>query len=246
MPRFFSFIVFAIAIIIPISSCDRKNDENYLRFSTSAEYPPFEYTEHGEIKGFDIDLAKLIAKELGKNAVFDNMQFSTVLPALSSGQDDIAIATITITDARRVNFDFSDPYYFEGMASVYPANHPVKSADQLKGKNVAVQLGSMMEIWLRQKYPQVQITAFDNNNQTIEALVAGHVDVILMDEAQGKIYSKKHAGLSYSVLGKSDYGYALVVKKGAPLLPHINKALQKLKATGEIQKLQDIWLKDSL
>lgn len=103
-------------------------------FSTSAEYPPFEYIENGEIKGFDIDLAKLIAKELGKEAVFDNMQFSTVLPALNSGQDDVAIATITITEERKKNFDFSIPYYFEGMAAVFDISQPVKEISQLTGK----------------------------------------------------------------------------------------------------------------
>lgn len=116
-----------------MSSCGKK-DESSLHFATAAEYPPFEYSDHGEIKGFDIDLAKLIAKELGKNAVFDNMQFSTVLPAISSGQDDIAIATISVTDARKVNFDFSEPYYFEGMASVYHSDQPVTTPSQLKGK----------------------------------------------------------------------------------------------------------------
>ncbi|WP_058477803.1 substrate-binding periplasmic protein [Legionella steigerwaltii] len=244
MRRFLSLLILAICFFL--LSCKSKNNENNLHFATSAEYPPFEYSDHGEIKGFDIDLAKLLANELGKEAVFDNMQFSTVLPAISSGQDDIAIATITITDARKVNFDFSNPYYFEGMASVYHSNQPITTPSQLKGKRVAVQLGSTMEIWLREKYPQVEITALDNNNQAIEALLADHVDVVLMDGAQGKIYSKKHAELSYSVIAKADYGYALALKKGSPLTTKINQALQKLKANGDIQKLENRWLKDSL
>ncbi|HEM0493021.1 TPA: amino acid ABC transporter substrate-binding protein, partial [Legionella pneumophila] len=223
-----------------------QKNQNTLRFSTSAEYPPFEYIENGEIKGFDIDLAKLIAKELGKEAVFDNMQFSTVLPALNSGQDDVAIATITITEERKKNFDFSIPYYFEGMAAVFDISQPVKEISQLTGKKIAVQLGTVMEIWLHQNFPNAEITALDNNNQAIEALIAGHVDVVLMDGAQGGVYSKKYPGLSYSILAKANEGYGLVLKKGSPLRDEINSALENLKAKGEIQKLESIWIKGSI
>lgn len=103
-----------------------------------------------------------------------------------------------------------------------------------------------MEIWLRDNYPQVDLTTFDNNNQAIEALLAHHVDAVLLDGAQGQIYSKKHSELSSSLIAKADYGYALALKKGSPLTSKINKALQKLQASGAIQKLEKIWFKDSL
>ncbi|HHT9918395.1 TPA: ABC transporter substrate-binding protein [Legionella pneumophila] len=239
-------LLLLISSFILISSCNEQKNQNTLRFSTSAEYPPFEYIENGEIKGFDIDLAKLIAKELGKEAVFDNMQFSTVLPALNSGQDDVAIATITITEERKKNFDFSIPYYFEGMAAVFDISQPVKEISQLTGKKIAVQLGTVMEIWLHQNFPNAEITALDNNNQAIEALIASHVDVVLMDGAQGGVYSKKYPGLSYSILAKANEGYGLVLKKGSPLRDEINSALENLKAKGEIQKLESIWIKGSI
>ncbi|STY29850.1 glutamine-binding periplasmic protein precursor [Legionella wadsworthii] len=238
-------LFFIILITLIFSGCKENSETNELHFATTAEYPPFEYSDRGELKGFDIELAKLIAKELGKKAVFDNMQFSTVLPVLTSGQDDIAIATISITDARKKNFDFSDPYYFEGMAAVYPANQPVTTSSQLKGKRVAVQLGSVMEIWMHENFPTLKIIALDNNNQAIEALLAGHVDVVLLDGTQGKIFTQNHAGLSYSLIAKADHGYALTLKKGSPLTAQINKALHKLKANGEIKKLENTWLNNS-
>src|SRR5262249_50051276 len=143
------------------------------------------------LKGFDIDLAKLIAKELGKEAVFDNMQFSSILPALTSGQVDAAISTITITRDRKKNFDFTAPYYFEGMAAVFKKDVPIHDVSHLAGKKLSAQLGSTMEIWLKKHAKNEEIITMDNNNEAVEALKAGHIDVVLMDGAQGAIFSAK-------------------------------------------------------
>lgn len=102
MKHLFYFIL--AGFIIFISLCYAKipnNDTQYIHFAVAAEYPPFEYNDHGELKGFDIDLARLIAKKLNKEALFDTMQFSSILPAISTGQVDAAISTLTITEQRK-------------------------------------------------------------------------------------------------------------------------------------------------
>lgn len=240
MLRFYMLItLFSMVFLV---SCKHENHANELHFSTSAEYPPFEYVENNEIKGFDIDLAKLIAKELGKKAIFDNMQFSTVLPAVSSGQDDAAISTITITKEREQNFDFSQPYYFEGMAVVYKNTQTLTTPASLQGKKVAVQLGSVMEIWARQHLPAGAITALDNNNLAIEALLAGHVDAVLLDGAQGAVFSSKHPGLTYTIIDQAKEGYGIALAKDSPLTTQINQALQHLQQQGAIDHLKAVWL----
>lgn len=179
-----------IAGSLLLTAC-KQEDNNEIHFATSADYPPFEFVSNNHLTGFDVELAHLIAKELGKKAVIDNMQFSTVLPALTTGQDEAAISTLTITKARQKNFDFSNPYYFEGMAAVYKISQPVTSTDQLKDKRIAVQLGSVMDIWVHKQFASTQITAFDNNNQAIEALKGDYLDVVVMDAAQALVFSKK-------------------------------------------------------
>lgn len=228
--------------ILSIAGCSESKDTNVIHFATSAEYPPFEYQEHGKIKGFDIDLANLIATQLGKKAVFDNMQFSSILPALTSEQADAAISTITITEERKKNFDFTTPYYFEGMAAVFKKETPVASPSQLTGKKLACQLGSTMEIWLKKNMPDEVVIAMDNNNQAIEALKAGHVDAVIMDGAQGAIFSQKNPGLSYAIIAKAEDGYGIAFKKHSLLTAQINRALNTLKAKGEIERLKKKWL----
>jgi polar amino acid transport system substrate-binding protein len=225
-----------------ISGCSQEKEGNTLHVATSAEYPPFEYQVKGEILGFDIDLAKLIAGRMGKQAVFENIQFSSILPALTGGLADVAISTITITEDRKKNFDFTEPYYFEGIAAVYRQDAPIKQAADLKGKKIAVQLGTTMEIWAKKNFPHQPITALNYNNQAVEALKAGHVDVVLMDGSQGVVFSQKNPGLAYVIITQSKDGYGLALKKGSPLTAKINVILKQLEAEGEIEKLKKKWL----
>ncbi|VEB37141.1 substrate-binding periplasmic protein [Legionella cherrii] len=242
------FFVILIGFALLVSFCYAripKESIQYIHFAVAAEYPPFEYNDHGEIKGFDIDLARLIAKKLGKEAFFDSMQFSSILPALSSGQVDAAISTITITEQRKKNFDFSEPYYFESMAAVFPENKPIKNVQQLAGKKIAVQLGSTMEIWLKQNVPNANLLVMDNNNQTIAALKASHADLVLLDGVQGAVFSQKNPGLSFAVIAQSDDGYGLALKKNSELTQKINQVLHEIEQTGELSALKKKWLENT-
>lgn len=231
------------SLILLLSGCtDSKKSANTIVFATSADYPPFEYKQYGETKGFDIDLAHKVAEQMGKKAEFRDMQFSTVLPALQTGQADAAISTLTITNQRKENFDFSKPYYFEVMAMVFPKKNPVPVISEFKNKKIAYQLGSVMEIWLKQHASSAKLIAMDNNNQAIEALKVGHVDYVLLDGAQAHIFSQKNPELSYSILDHAKDGYGIAVKKGSPLLKEINQALQTLQEKGDIEALKKKWL----
>ncbi|MBL7481460.1 ABC transporter substrate-binding protein [Legionella bononiensis] len=233
-----------ICFTLIVTGCDGENETQVLNVATSAEYPPFEYSDQGEIKGFDIDLARLVAKELGKKAVFHDMQFSSILPAVLSGQADFAISTITITKERKKNLDFSTPYYFEGMAAVFKTGQSMNSLSVLHDKKIACQLGTTMEIWAKKQVPSAELVLMDNNNQAVEALKAGHVDVVIMDGAQAPIFSKNNPGLAYVLIAQSEDGYALALPKNSLLTPEVNQALKNLEAKGEIQKLKTKWLEN--
>lgn len=229
-----------------VSGCKPALNDHSLKLAISAEYPPFEYKVSGDIRGFDVDLAKLIAKKLGKELVFEDMQFSTILPALQTGHVDAAISMITVTEDRKQSVDFSEIYYFDGIAAVYKDSQPINSKADLVGKKIACQLGSTMEIWLKKNGFAKQTVAMDNNIQAIEALKAEHVDVVLVDGAQGNIFSKKNAHLASKIIDQSEDGYGIAMPKGSPLLPEINQAIQKLKKSGEITKLEEKWLTGEL
>jgi polar amino acid transport system substrate-binding protein len=235
-------IFLILSCILPISGYSVSNKITVITFSTSAEYPPFEYMEKDKLTGFDIELAKLVAKELGKEAAFENMQFSSILPALINGQVDAAISTITITEERKKNIDFSDGYYTETLATVFKNEQPITDKSQLESKKVACQMGTTMEIWLKKQVPSAEVITFDNNNQVIEALKADHVEVVLMDGAQAYVFSQKNRGLSFAKIAQSEAGYGIALNKGSALKDKINQALKSLESKGEIRKLEEKWL----
>lgn len=233
-----------ISLALLLSGC-KKDNANKITFGVSVEYPPFEFYQNNTMKGFDIELARLIAQEINKEAKFEDMQFSSILAALQNGSVDAAISTITITQERKKNFDFSDSYYEESLSVIYPEASPLKDKDSLKHKKIACQLGTTMEIWLQNNASDTEIVLMDNNNQAIEALKAGHVDGVLIDSVQAVSFAAKNPGLAYTFIAKSENGYGIAVKKGSELKDQINHALQSLKEKGVIDKLKEKWLESA-
>jgi polar amino acid transport system substrate-binding protein len=238
--------ILIIGLSLALAGCNNSSPESShaFHFAIAAEYPPFEYQELNTLKGFDVDLARLVAHELGKEAVFDNMQFSSILPALTTKQVDAAISTITITAERKQQVDLTDSYFHEGIAVVYKQSAPIQTSAQLAGKTVAAQLGSTMEIWLKKNAPNTKVVSMDNNNQSIAALQAGHVDAVLMDGAQGLVFSRQNGQLAFAIIAQSEDGYGIALPKDSQWTIKINAALKTLKEKGEIDKLQKKWLGD--
>lgn len=231
-----------VLILINLTSCDEKKNAHQIKFSTNATYPPFEFIEKGQLVGFDIDLAKAIAVELGKEAVFEDMQFQNLLPAIDKNMSDAAISTLTITAERKKNFDFSIPYYDENLAVVYPKNKPITTIAQMSSKKAACQIATTVEIWLKKYAPQSPITIFDDNNQAIESLKAGHIDFVMIDGVQALAFTKNNPTLGYKIITKSENGYGIALKKNSPLTAEINQALKNLIAKGKIQELEKKWI----
>ncbi len=225
-------------LIFILSGCTREDTSNVITFATSADYPPFEYMKNGEITGFEIEFARLIVSELGKEARFQDMQFSSIFPSINSGTVDAGISTITITAERKKNFDFSVPYYKEGLVMVFPKGKPITDKSQISNKKIACQLGTTMEMWLRKHAPNAQIITTDNNLQAIEALKAGLVEGVVIDAVQGSVFTKKNKQLLYAFIAKADDGYGIAFKKGSSLREAINEAIESLKERGVIEQLK--------
>ena len=223
--------------------------EKILTVGTSADYPPFEFIKDGEIIGFDIDLANLIAEKLGYKLQLQDMKFASIISSIQTGRIDFGISGMTITSERKKNVDFSIKYYVPKLAMVYRKESPILSVKDLNQKTIATQAGTTMESFLQEKLgssENFKLISLHKTPSMIEELRVGRVNGVLVEEAQAKVFVKKYPTImSYSPFESSGYGYAIVFKKGSVLKAKVDKAIKELRQSGAINKLKKKWLETS-
>jgi polar amino acid transport system substrate-binding protein len=237
-----------IASVFLLFGCDdgRKNENTVaeiIKIATCADYPPFSYYKDGNLTGFDVELCQLLAQELGKMAVFEDMQFGAILVSVQDGTVDAAIGAIEPSEEKKKNCDFSDSYYKTGYALVYKNGATATSLEQLAKDKVVYQNGSIDHLnLLRKKAPLAELIAMDKMNAAIEALKAEQVDYILMDEIPAKKFCEKNNQLDYSFVAESKGGYVIMLRKGSALRTRLNEALNKLKSEKKLEELMAKYL----
>lgn len=114
-------------------------EKKVLRVGTNADFAPFEFQDENgstEYQGFDMDLIRAVAKEMGYTAEIQNVNFDGLIPAMESGNIDIIVSGMTINEERKNQVEFSDPYYISGLTIVVPKdNTDINGFADLKGKN---------------------------------------------------------------------------------------------------------------
>ncbi|MDR1413965.1 MAG: transporter substrate-binding domain-containing protein [Puniceicoccales bacterium] len=245
----FAFLFFLL--LMPFRAAAEKE----IILLTSADNPPYEFTKSGEIVGFDIDLAKIIAERLGRKLVIRDMPFASLIPALMSNQGDFAMAAITPTDLKRENVDFSVNYQKNTSAIVLANKDEFDSVGSknsvfpfvlLEGKTVGVQLGTHHETDIREaNIPDLLIKRYDN----VGAMVAeisnsangnGTIYALVIGIAEAKAMVAKNPKLCFFPLQFSDY-FAIALRKQSPLKSEINKIIEHLRDMGKISTLETKW-----
>jgi ABC-type amino acid transport substrate-binding protein len=213
---------------------------------TEPSFAPFEFPKENskEFTGFDIELIQAIAKDMGyEKCTIANMGFDALIPALDAGNIDVAIAGMTITDARAQKVNFSKPYYKSGLAVVVSKDSNIKGVEDLKGKKIAAQLGTTGAM-RAEKIEGAKVTSFDTNNLACLELKNHAVDAVIGDLPVEQYFLKTGGSAYAKIVGPTltaeDYGIA-VAKKNTELVKNIDKSLENLKKNGEFDKLYQKW-----
>ena len=244
----------ALVMALSLSACgggsgDLTVEKGKLHMSTNAEFPPYEMVKgDGGFEGIDVEVAGLIAEKLGLELVVDDMGFTAALEAVQNGRSDIAMAGIT--EDRLANMDFTDSYATGVQVVIIKADSPaVQSIDDLASAAlIGTQEGTTGYIYCSYPpeeggYGEDHVVAYETGAVAVQALLAGQVDCVVIDNQPAQEYVKANPGLEILDTEFAVEDYAIAVKKGnTQLLEQVNKALGELIADGSVQKVVDKYI----
>ena len=204
----------------------------------------FKNVQTGEVEGFDIDVAKAIAADLGAKPKFIEALSDNRIPFLKDGTADLILSTMTINAERDEEIDFSEPYFIaRGRILVKKSDNSITSVANLDGKRVCTALGSTYEATLKKQAPKAKTTLVDGYSECLEAIQNGSVDAVSTDDVilTGMIIQDDSLQLVGEELTQEPYGAG--IKKGnTQLLDFVNQTFEEYKADGRYDATFEKWV----
>ena len=228
-------VIILIMLLITLGGC--KKNTNELIMVTEAGFAPYEYYDGGEVVGVDVDIAKEIAKYLGKTLVVKDIAFDSIINEVKTGKADFGAAGISYSEDRAKNVDFSINYSVSKQVVIVSNNSNINNVNNISNKKIAVQLGSIADTFVTANFKNASIVRQKKYLAAIEDLKVGKVDCVVMDELPAKEIVASNSGIKILDGSLTNDSYGMVVKKGnKELLDAINTVLEKLKNEGKIDE----------
>lgn len=228
-----------------LNSLDTVKKSGKLLIGLEDSYPPMEFrNSKNDLVGFDIDLGNELAKKLGVKAEYVTTDFNGIILALNASKFDTILSGMSITDKRKEAIDFSTPYVTGGqIIAVKSGDTAINSVDDLKGKVVGCQLGSIGDTTASAMTDLKEVKKYDKITEALQELSSGRVAAVIMDAQVGGYYTTQTKG-EYKILNKliSEEPMGIGFKKGDKELEDvIDKAILELKSDGTLTKLSIKW-----
>ena len=215
--------------------------------ASDSSFAPFVFqNSSNQYTGIDMDLIKAIAEDQGFEIEITNPGFDAAINAVQSGQADGMIAGMSVTDARKETFDFSDSYYTANTILGVKESSTISSYEDLNGKTVGVKNGTASQTFLTENQSKYgyKIKTFADGSSMYDSLNTGSIDAVMDDEPVLKYSISQGQKLKTPIEGTPIGETAFAVKKGSnpELIEMFNNGLANLKASGEFQKILDKYL----
>jgi len=247
-------LLIVLALAIAAGTVQAK-DWKVVRIGVEGAYPPFSWvTPEGELKGFDIDIAKALVAAMGAEVKLIPQDWDGIIPALLARKYDAIVASMSITEERKKKVAFSDKYYntpgkFVCKKGAMKDFTRAEVAQATKGKSIAVQRATIHDRFVTEQGGEgVKVKRYGTQDDAYLDLVAGRVDMLLADSvAIDDGFLKKPEGKDFQFIGPDlsevEYfgeGAGIAIRKqDTDLVEMFNKAIQKIRQDGTYKKIQD-------
>ena len=242
----FSKLISVMLSCILLASCGTKDADVFV-IGTSADNPPYEFSQEGKLVGFDIDFAEALAAKMSKKIEIKNIDFNGLIPALASSRIDAVISGISMTEERKQKVDFSNTYSESRIAVVSKRISAIDSPSTLKDKRVGAQLGSTWETIIQKVLENVESVSYmtmTNNLALIEELKNDRIQAVVVEKKQAEKFLEQYPEFSMFLLDEAHISnFSVALQKNSKYLEAVNKAIDELRAEGVIEKLQSKWIK---
>lgn len=217
--------------------------EGVLTMATNATFPPYEYYEGNEIVGIDVEIAQAVAGKLGLELKIEDMEFQSIIIAVTQGKADIGLAGMTVTEERLEAVDFTESYATGIQAVIVAEDSDIQGIDDLKGKKIGVQLMTTGDIFAQEDFGEEFVEEYNKGADAVLALKQGKVDAVIIDNQPALAFVKGTDGLKVLETEYAIEDYAAAIAKGNEgLLEAVNGALAQLKDDGTIQSIIDKYI----
>ena len=217
-----------------------------LKVVTDPSFVPFEMMdqETGEMIGFDMEIIAEVAERAGFDYDLQTMDFNGIIPALQTGNVDIAIAGITITDEREQIVDFSDPYYDSGLRILVREGSDIDELEDLEGMKVGTKIGSTSYDYLMENLDEDHgVTPYPGSSDMYMALMSRSIDAVFYDAPNVGYFARTKGEGQVTTVGPlyegQQYGIALV--DGSEWVDEVNEALASMKEDGTYKTIYEKW-----
>ena len=231
--KYFYTIFFAVLLLLA-GGCGKERKPK-LVMVTSASFAPYEYIERGKIIGIDPAIVGTIAEKLGYELEIQDMAFESVIAAVQSGKADIAASGITITEERKKQVAFTDPYVVAKQVVVVKHGSPVY-VNNMRKFRIGVQHGTTGDLYVTKNIGNPE--RYSNVPLAVAALGAGKLDVVVADQEPAVFSVRRRSGLKIlpEPLTFEEYAFA-ISKKNPELLKKFNAELRQMKKSGELDSI---------
>ena len=246
MKKIISLILVAMFVLMGLSALA---ENGTLVLATNVNFPPYEYydDETGEPTGIDIEIARAICEKMGYGMEVVDIDFGSIIPALTSGTYDFSAAGMTVTEERKQSVDFTDTYAIGIQAVIVPEAteaEDIYGLIEAKGGHlvIGVQESTTGDIYISDEFEAAgtaEVQRFKNGVDAVLALTSGQVDCVVIDNEPAKAFVAKNEGLKLLDSAYTEEEYAMAFPKGSQYYEAFNTALNELMEDGTLKAIVD-------